>query len=114
MPPINELFIADTKEEAKVAKKIITQNTKPEKGTTIRLDKSGKRISYPYQLIGLEIAEMLDDRNHKSLYIKLAKENDKEVLLTLAKESATRPKVKNKGAYFMKLLQKSKDENNNN
>jgi hypothetical protein len=57
-----------------------------------------------YQMIGLTIAETLSDEKHKSLYIKLAKENDGEKLLRLAKDVADRKGVKNKGAYFMYCL----------
>jgi len=57
-----------------------------------------------YQLLGLEIARVLQDERHKSLYIKLAREHGGEKLLKLAKEVAERQAVKNKGAYFMKVL----------
>lgn len=57
-----------------------------------------------YQLLGLEIAEILHDEKHKSLYIKLAKERGGENLRQLAKDIAERRNVKNKGAYFMKMI----------
>ena len=57
-----------------------------------------------YQLIGLQIAEILEDWKHKALYIKLAKEHGESKLLKLAKEVAEKKEVKNKGAYFMKVL----------
>ena len=60
-----------------------------------------------HQLIGLEIAEILKDRSHKSLYIKLAKIHNPERLLRLAKSVAERPQVKKRGAYFMKLFKNS-------
>jgi hypothetical protein len=62
------------------------------------------RVYKKYQLIGLEIAKLLDDEKHKSLYIKLAKERGTELLLGLAKEIAERANIKNKGAYFMTCL----------
>jgi hypothetical protein len=62
------------------------------------------RIYQKYQLVGLLIAEILQDEKHKALYMKLAKENDGERLIMLAKDVADRKNVKNKGAYFMKLL----------
>lgn len=62
------------------------------------------RVSKPYQLIGLEIADILDDRRHKALYIKWAKEKNAIELLRLAKEVDERKNVKNKGAYFMRLV----------
>jgi hypothetical protein len=57
-----------------------------------------------YQLIGLEISQILADEKHKALYIKLAKEHDADGLMRLAKDVATRDAVKNKGAYFMTIL----------
>ncbi len=71
-----------------------------------RLEKRAKksRVFHRYQQIGLEIAEILGDRGHKTLYIKLAKQGDPDRLLALAKNVSDRPKVKNKGAYFMKII----------
>ena len=57
-----------------------------------------------HQSTGLMLAEILDDETHKSLYMKLAKENDVEMLMQLAKDVASRKNVKKKGAYFMKLF----------
>jgi hypothetical protein len=57
-----------------------------------------------YQLMGLEIAQILQDEKHKSLYIKLAKENGGDRMMQLAKEVAERRGIKNKGAYFMKII----------
>lgn len=56
----------------------------------------------PHQLTGLEIANILEDWSHKSLYIKLAKTYG-DRLLPIAKSVAERKNVKNKGAYFMKI-----------
>ena len=57
-----------------------------------------------YQLLGLEIAQILGDEKHKALYIKLAKEGNAEWLLGIAKDVADRKNVKNKGAYFMRMI----------
>ena len=57
-----------------------------------------------HQLTGLEIAQVLKDDKHKTLYIKLAKEMNGEKLLRLAKDVAERKQVKSKGAYFMRLV----------
>jgi len=57
-----------------------------------------------YQLLGLEISQILNDEKHKSLYIKLAKEKNGDRLRTLAKDVADRKNIKNRGAYFMTLL----------
>ena len=61
------------------------------------------RIYKSHQLTGLEIANILEDWRHKSLYIKLAKEYGHR-LLEIAKSVAEKDNVKNKGAYFMKVL----------
>jgi len=61
------------------------------------------RIYKKYQLVGLALAEILQDKKHKSLYIKLAKEYNEQTLLETAKNIAQKKHVKNKGAYFMKI-----------
>lgn len=58
----------------------------------------------PHQWAGLEIAEILNDPEHKALYIKLAKKFEADKLLRLAKNVAENKNVRNKGGYFMKLL----------
>jgi len=70
--------------------------------------KRESRVYKKHQLIGLEIAEALHDRTHKSLYMKLAKEGSPEKLLALAKEVAERKNIKKKGAYFMACLTRTK------
>jgi hypothetical protein len=70
----------------------------------LSIRKRKSRAYRKYQLIGLEMAEVLGDRKHKALYIKLAKERDAELLLALAKQVAERKEVVNKGAYFMKCI----------
>jgi hypothetical protein len=62
-----------------------------------------------YQLIGLEISQILHDEKHKALYIKLAKEDSSDRLLGIAKDIASRTNVKNKGAYFMSVLKNPKN-----
>lgn len=74
----------------------------------IRERKRTSRVYASYQAIGLALAEILEDNEHKSLYIKLAKERNPQVLIELAKDVASRRGVKNKGAYFMKLLKNKK------
>ncbi len=69
----------------------------------LRKRRAETHVHRKYQLIGLELAEILRDEEHKSLYIKLAKEYDFELLLRLAKEIAERKNVQKKGAYFMRL-----------
>jgi len=61
-----------------------------------------------YQLVGLEISQILGDEKHKRLYIKLAKAHDETMLIGMAKDIAERKDVKNKGAYFMTVLKEQK------
>lgn len=62
------------------------------------------RVYRKYQLTGLMLAEILGDEKHKSLYIKLAKEHSENFLLRMARDVAERANVKNRGAYFMRLI----------
>lgn len=72
-------------------------NTLKERGKT-------SHVYQKFQDIGLQLAEILRDTKHKALYIKLAKQYDESLLLSLAKDTAERQGVANKGAYFMKVL----------
>ena len=62
------------------------------------------RIYKPFQSTGLTLAEILNDREHKAIYIRLAKIYDNEDLIRKAKDVAERKSIDNKGAYFMKML----------
>lgn len=77
-----------------------------------KLKERGKesRVYRDFQALGLEIAEILGDRSHRALYIKLAKMHDAKKLLALAKDVAERKHIKNKGAYFMSLVNKKPDD----
>lgn len=63
------------------------------------------KVYSSHQMIGLMIAEVLGDQEHKSLYIKLAKNEDSDKLLKLAKSVAEKKDVRNRGAYFMRAWQ---------
>lgn len=67
-----------------------------------------KPISRGSQMTGLMLAELLHDRAHKHLYLKLAREYDQSALLSLAKDVADRKGVTNYGAYFMRRFQQTK------
>ena len=68
------------------------------------------RVYREYQLVGLLVAEILNDEKHKSLYIKLAQKYGSQKMLQLARDVADRKRIKNKGAYFMKMLEIEKRE----
>ena len=63
-----------------------------------------KNISQNFQFIGLEVATILRDLPHKSLYIKLAKDIGPDRILSLAKDVVDRRNIKNPAAYFMTLV----------
>ena len=79
----------------------------------IKKRKKDNRVSQEFQLIGLEVAEILNDHEHKSLYIKLTKEFGKDKILSLAKTVAEVKDARNMGAYFMKVLYDPKKFNEN-
>ncbi len=73
------------------------------------LDKK-KYISREFQDYGYRLAVELDDLDHKSLYIKLAKETPRAILegaKTFVKEAY---EVKNKARLFMWKLKQLKNE----
>ncbi len=75
----------------------------------IKKRKKNSKVYKEFQLVGLEIAELLGDAAHKSLYIKLAKTAGKSLLMAVAKDVSTRKGIKNKGAYFMKVWKEEKN-----
>lgn len=72
-------------------------------------ENSVSNIYSSHQLLGLELAKILRDEKHKSLYIKLAKTKDPSILMSLAKSTAEKSGVRNMGAYFMSLVYKKQD-----
>jgi len=71
---------------------------------TIRKRSKKSKVYTQYQMMGLLLADILEDQAHKSLYIKLAKEHNEQKLLELAKSISQNKNVKNRGAYFMRML----------
>ncbi len=72
------------------------------------------RVYKKYQLDGLEIADLLNDRTHKALYIRLAKERgDASELRHIAGTIAENSRIKNKGAYFMTVITGKSNGSNN-
>lgn len=61
------------------------------------------RIHTRHQMIGLMIANILEDKKYLSLYIKMAREENGEKMLYMAKSIAENIRITNKGAYFMKV-----------
>lgn len=62
------------------------------------------RVYKTHQETGLILADLLDDQEHKSLYMKLSKLYNNQELIGLARNLSERRNIKNKGAYFMKIL----------
>jgi len=71
-----------------------------------------KYISREFQDYGLRLAKELNDEKHKSLYIKLAKENPRQILEKARIFVKDAQKVKSKARLFMWKLKKLKEENN--
>lgn len=71
--------------------------------------KKETHVYQEHQMVGLMLAELLEDEKHKGLYIKLAKTHNAQKLISLAKSISTNRNIERKGAYFMKLFY-SKDE----
>jgi len=68
------------------------------------------RIHSRHQMIGLMVADTLRDPAHKSLYIKMARDENGEKMLYIAKSIAENTRIKNKGAYFMRMWQIAKNK----
>ena len=69
-----------------------------------------KYVSREFQQYGYELAEALGDLKHKSLYIKLAKEEPRGFLETAKNFVKDAANVKNKGALFMWKLKQLKEK----
>lgn len=71
---------------------------------------SGKYISREFQDFAYRLAVKLDDLEHKGLYMKLAKEEDRWLLEEALKFVSDAKRVKSKGRLFMWKLKKLKEE----
>ncbi len=72
--------------------------------TTLKERMKKSRVYTPNQSTGLLLTEILQDKEHKSLYMRIAKIYDNTQLIRLAKDLAERKNVDNRGAYFMRML----------
>lgn len=75
-----------------------------------RLDSTDKYISREFQKYGYELAKDLNDLRHKSLYIKLAKENERGLLESAKSFAKDAEGAKSKGALFMWKLAELKKQ----
>lgn len=66
-------------------------------------------ITQEFQDYGYRLARELDDLEHKSLYIKMAKEEER-ALLERARSFVIDAQAKNKGALFMWKIKQIKEE----
>ncbi|MCA9381862.1 hypothetical protein KC660_00445 [Candidatus Dojkabacteria bacterium] len=69
-------------------------------------------ISKEFQDYGYRLALKLDDLRHKSLYIKIAKDEDRRIVEEALRFAIDYPKAKNKARIFMWKIKdiKSKEE----
>ncbi|OGC45294.1 hypothetical protein A2V49_01745 [candidate division WWE3 bacterium RBG_19FT_COMBO_34_6] len=73
---------------------------------------SDKRNKYEFQAYGNRLAEELNDTAHRSLYIKLAKTEDRNLLETARLHVMGAEKIVEKGRLFMWKLNELKKLNN--
>ncbi len=73
--------------------------------------KSKKYVKYEFQDYGVRLSYALNDIKHKSLYIKLAKQENREFLEKAYRFAIDYPNMegKNKGKIFMWALKKLKE-----
>lgn len=67
-----------------------------------------KNISKEFQMYGVYLAESLDDTKHYSLYMKLAKEVNRDILEEALNFTKGYYEAKNKGRVFMWKLKELK------
>lgn len=73
---------------------------------TIKERAQKSRVYTEFQMMGLLIAQALGDSKHKALYIKLAKNLNNRKLLEIARRIEENKRIANRGAYFMRIMQK--------
>ena len=75
--------------------------------------KKDKNNSTEFQVFGGYLSEQLEDKKHISLYIKMAKSENRKLLNEALSYTKDYPKVKSKGKLFMwrfKLLKEAKTQ----
>lgn len=72
-------------------------------GETIKKFSKGRQhfVSREFQDFAYRLCQELSDNKHKSLYMKLAKEKPRALLLKALEYVSDYPSAKNKGALFM-------------
>ena len=71
------------------------------------------RNKYEFQAYGNRLAEELNDEKHRSLYIKLAKTEDRNLLESARLYALGAENISKKGRLFMWKLKQLKDNKNN-
>ena len=77
-----------------------------------KLDNPDRNVSQEFQIFGYELAQKLSDLAHKSLYIKLAKTEDRNLLNKALSLVEDYPNPQSKGKLFMYFMTKLKKEKN--
>lgn len=75
----------------------------------VRFKNRPKNIAYEFQMYGVYLAESLNDTKHYSLYIKLAKEVDRNLLEEALNFTKGYYRAKNKAKVFMWKLDQLKN-----
>ena len=79
-----------------------------------QLDDTDKYVSREFQKYAYELAKELDDLEHRSLYMKLAKETPRGLLESARSFVKDAQYVQSKGRLYMWKLKKLRDEAKNN
>jgi hypothetical protein len=72
--------------------------------------KASKYVTKEFQDYGLRLAKNLNDMDHKSLYIKLAKNEDRNLLQKAQSFTMDYPNARNKAKIFMWKLKEIKEK----
>ncbi|MGA2910572.1 MAG: hypothetical protein ABSE04_02100 [Candidatus Microgenomates bacterium] len=78
-----------------------------------KLDDTDKYVSREFQKYAYDLAEELGDMQHKSLYMKLAKETPRGLLDSARSFVKDAQNARSKGRLFMWKLKQLKDESKN-
>jgi len=76
----------------------------------LKFKKPDRNVSRDFQIYGYEMAARLGDLKHKSLYIKLAKEEPRDRLEAAFSFAIDYPNAKSRGKLFMYKLKQLKEE----
>jgi hypothetical protein len=75
-----------------------------------QLQQGKKNVTQEFQDLGLRIAERLNDMKHKALYIKMAKEKDRKILVHALRYVLDYPNPQKPAKIFMWKVKQLEEE----